>query len=199
MNILSNQAMKDESSEWAAQALKEPEKFRDWLGRQVFAEQDAVPRIAMLKAEYQAFGLFTQAHLLGSVVTDESNHYNWLKGLYRQLYKVEPVRSETKSRYWDEVVENSDFAQFIDDNSLDDLAAYGFHAEEMRLYRLWAICELTKNRGAYEHATINDTFTKVYCDELHHVAIFASITKPDAIEKTRKDHARGAAALGLTP
>jgi hypothetical protein len=199
MNILNNQAMKNESFEWAAQVLKEPEKFRDWLGHQVFAKQDAVSCIAMLKAEYQAVGFFTQAHLLGSVVTDGFAHYNWLKGLYRQLYKVEPVKHETKSRYWDEVVENSDFSQFIDDNSLADLAAYGFHAKEMRLYRLWAICELTKNKGFYEHATINDTFTKVYCDELHHVSIFASITKPDAIEKTRKDHARGADALGLTP
>jgi hypothetical protein len=100
-------------------------------------------------------------------------------------------------------VKNSDFSQFIADNSLNDLAAYGFHAKEMRLYRLWAICETAscsaKNKGVYEHATINDTFTKVYCDELHHVSIFASITKPYAIEKTRKDHARGAAALGLTP
>ena len=199
MNILNNQAMKNESFEWAVQALKAPEKFRDWLGRQVFAEQDAVSRISMLKAEYQAFGLFTEARLLGSVVTDESNHYNWLKGLYRQLYKVEPVKPETKSRYWGEVVKNSDFSQFIEDNSLDDLAAYGFHAEEMRLYRLWAICELTKNKGVYEHATINDTFTKVYCDELHHVSIFASIATPYAIERTRRDHARGADALGLTP
>ena len=191
MNILSNQAMKDESFEWAAQVLKAPEKFRDWLGHQVFAEQDAVSRIALLKAEYQAFGLFTKARLLGSIVSDGFAHYNWLKGLYRQLYKVEPVKHE--------VVKDSDFSQFIEDNSLDDLAAYGFHAKEMRLYRLWAICELTKDKGVYEHATINDTFTKVYRDELHHVSTFAWITTPDAIEKTRKDHARGADALGLTP
>ena len=199
MNILSNQAMKNESIEWVSQTLKNTKKFREWLAHQVFAEQEATSRIAMLRSEYQYFGLYTESSLLGSVVTDESNHYNWLKDLYRKLFNSEPVKYETKSRYWDEVVKTSDFSQFIDNNSLDDLAAYGYHAEEMRLYRLWAICELTKSTGAFAQPAIYDTFTKVYCDELHHVAIFASLTKPAAIERTRTDHARGAEALGLTP
>ena len=217
-NVLTNGVLARESVNWAIHVLGDKEQFTAWLAHQIRSEFTAAERIRVLHREYREFGLILEAKMLDTIVKDEVNHGNWLAQLYSLIagkpYNKDEV-SAKESPYWNYIQEDQTWEETIRKASLMEIAAYGYHAEELRLYRLMAIVGLTVTTSDNQYAAfcgrtlsasmvnmplkreVCETFTKILHDEFAHVMMFGFMTNDMAIERTRGRHKAAATLLGL--
>lgn len=169
------------SQEWWDEILMDGGKMVYWLKRQFHGETLAGARI---REVFSKFDLTEEDKaLVEKVASEEDLHARWI-GELLDARGVPLDLLHHEERYWKHAYDNLD--------TVEDAAAVGFLAEEMRLSRIKVIAEC--ERSPYD---IKKVMARIYTQELGHVEIFKNLTDSEAIEAHLDNHNSGLNALGL--
>lgn len=162
------------SQVWWKEVKNSPEKLAAWLQKQEFGERLAAKRVSELAERMNSAPI-------RKIAKEEGVHAEWVLNLMR--VRNIPAITEHPDRYWAH-------ATFTNDQEAVAVAA---HAEKMRLERITVIANDVT--APYDIVT---TFRKILSDETEHEEVFRLLSSKEHYEAARKNHERGASALGLT-
>lgn len=174
--------MKKTSKEWWLEVRDNPGKLARWLKAQYYGERKAAERIFQF-AMSQPSGERKDTLML--IAGQEAQHAMWVRGLLRKRGIV-PL-NQKKTRYWAKTLTRD-----MNKMTLQELAAVGAHAEQMRLNRIKVIANDKK-----APADIRRVFESILPDEIFHTIAFRSMAGARAYNAARKNHEKGLNALGL--
>lgn len=165
------------SAEWWKETKNDEAKLNNWLERQFHGEYDAAERIKALSEKFP-----THAKSLMVIADQEYKHAGYIATLcgIRNI----PTNQKHEGRYWKNI--NLEF------DSVEEAAAVGAHAEEMRLERIRCIAN-----DPTAPTDIQMIFIKILKDEEFHAEFFRNITTDELYEAARTNHETGVNALGL--
>lgn len=169
------------TEQWWEEVSNDSEKMINWLKDQYHGEVTAEKRIRDLTVQYDLSP--DQERIINKIADDEKLHAIWVK----ELLEARGITAEVlnkEERYWNKTLPKQKV-------SFEEMCAIGHHAELMRLDRI----TLLSNDERFKD--IAEVFSKIRPDEVFHTKAFASLSTPDMIEKTRKNHEDGLNALGL--
>jgi tRNA isopentenyl-2-thiomethyl-A-37 hydroxylase MiaE len=169
------------SKEWWDTLLADNDKMVDWLKRQYHGELMAGGRI---REVFKVFELSQEdAKKVAKVAREEDLHASLIATLLEERGVPAEVL-EHEERYWKHAYDKMD--------TVEDAAAVGFLAEEMRLERISVIANCV--RSPFD---IKKVMGRIYTQEVGHVQTFKDLTNADAIEAHMEKHNEGLNALGL--
>ena len=177
-------ALRTASASWWRSIKREPAALLDWLRKQYHGEHTAAWRIEEYATAHVPDDSRWRA-VLETIAAQERQHAGWVGELLRTRGE-NPTPLDKEERYWRETL------QAID--SLETGAAVAAHAENMRLARIEVIAG---DQEPDAPADIRDVFARILTDERFHARAFTAMAGDAALAKTRENHARGLAALGL--
>jgi hypothetical protein len=169
------------SKQWWNELLVDNDKMIDWLKKQYHGEMMAGTRIREVFAKFDLSD--ADAKLIEKVALEEDLHAYWIGELLEER-GVTPEMLKHEERYWKHA--------FAEIDTVEDAAAVGFLAEEMRLRRILTIS--TCVRSPYD---IKQVMKRIYTQELGHVEAFRQLTDADTIIEHMSNHTEGLNALGL--
>lgn len=168
--------------EWWQEVKSDPEKLAEWLKRQYVGELAAVNLLSELLIRFGHDMKPQEWHDIQKIMTQEALHGRWMKDLMDARGIKPEKEASAERRYWKEVLPAID--------SFEKAVAAGFHAENMRLFRIREIAN-----DAEAPADIRQTFQRILPHEEWHEEAFAQMMKGTDITPF---HERGLQALNLT-
>jgi len=169
------------TKEWWNGVRDNPEELERWLKRQYVGELAAVNLLSQLLIRFGSQINPEQWDTIHKIMSQEAVHGRWMK----ELMDVRGIKPEENAsaerRYWNEVLPAVD--------SFEKAVAAGFHAENMRLFRIREIAA-----DPQSPADIKETFTRILPHEEWHEEAFAAMMGTANITEF---HKKGLEALNL--
>lgn len=169
------------SVEWWDELLIDYDKMISWLQNQYLCEFEAGERILSVFGEFDLNE--EDSALIKKVAQEENDHARWIGDLL-DARKVPVNLVKKPGRYWEETQSTLE--------TVEDAAAVGYLAENMRLERILAISEC--DRSPHD---IKLVMKRIYVQEVSHTQVFEGLTNKEAVENHIENHNKGRNALGL--
>jgi hypothetical protein len=169
------------TKEWWNGIRDNPEELARWLRRQYVGELAAVNLLSQLLIRFGSKMNEAQWETIHKIMSQEAVHGRWMKELMDVRGILPEENASAERRYWNEVLPAVD--------SFEKAVAAGFHAENMRLFR---IREIANDPKAPED--IRTTFNRILPHEEWHEEAFAEMMGDTDITEF---HEKGLEALNL--
>jgi rubrerythrin len=169
------------SQQWWDEVKKDETKLNEWLVKQYRGEASAFERIMKMAGAYDM--THKAFRTLSVIASQEATHAGWVKNLLKDR-GIDPLLEGAENRYWAEVKDAME--------DFETTCAVGAHAEAMRLERINVIVA-----DPDSPEDIREVFKKIQVEEQFHARAFAELAGEDAIARTKGQHDKGLAILGL--